>query len=301
MLVALVLALCPASLARAGAAPPPQAPATAPAEAPAKEAPAEAAPVKAIPVRQQFVELYAAKDAEKCAELWRANPAAILQAIDEDLEGSLAAWEQSREAPDEVAIRIQQERALWGARIASDATGHPIFLDYASAFAGFDDKQKASFRAGQMAHSESRRALGGGDKNKALELARKCCDIALPLGDWWGYAMGLEAGSMAQLALKQHAGAAADSARAAVIYRDLGLVANEASCWRIAAEGLLEQGCALRAHAATVRALALVEPHDSKRKTTLLELRLRAEEALGRADEAAKTRAELSAPSVPAK
>jgi hypothetical protein len=278
----------------------PQAPATAPATQPepAAEVPA---PAKEIPVRQQFLDLHARKDAEQCAELWRANPGAILQTIDEDLEASLAAWEQSREAPDEVAIRTQEERALWGARIASEATGHPIFLDYASSFAGFDDKQKASFRAGQMAHSEARRALGGGDKAKALEQARKCCELALPLGDWWGYAMGLETGSMAQLALKQHDGAAADASRAAVIYRDLGLAGNEASCWRVAAESLLEQGRALRAHAAITRALALVEPTgDAKRKTTLLELRLRAEDALGLADDAAKTRAEL-APPVPAK
>src|SRR6185436_19681165 len=81
------------------------------------------APAPQYDVRKSFVALYEKKDEAGLAKLWKDNPYEILTSIDEDLEGALAVWEKSPDKPDEKAIGEKHARALWGARIASEATG----------------------------------------------------------------------------------------------------------------------------------------------------------------------------------
>jgi hypothetical protein len=209
--------------------------------------------------RERFVLFHAAKDEAGCEKLWRENPGEVLYAIDEDLEGSLATWEKSPEKPDASAIAAQQERAIWGARLATRASGHPIFFDYASSFAGLTEPGKRDFRAGQRAHGASRGALKAKDFATAEAEARKCIALAAPLGDWWGHAMGLAALGDALAAAGKHADAVAPLGEAALIYRDLQLAGAELAALRTLAKSLTALDAKLRAKAVLERAIAIAK------------------------------------------
>lgn len=178
-------------------------------------------------VKAQFEALHAKGDAQGCVELWKANRAAVLAVIDQDLEGSLKLWEQSKEKPDAAKIAALHERALWGARAAGEAFGHPILVEYASSFVGWDDAQKASFRAGQKAFGAAMKALQSKDGAAALAAARECTSLALPLGDWWGAAMGFGAEGHARRMLGENEAALAAFTQARLVYHDLGLAGDE--------------------------------------------------------------------------
>jgi tetratricopeptide (TPR) repeat protein len=168
-----------------------------------------------------------ADDSEALAELWRANPGRILVTIDADLEGSLRLRESAPDAPDEEAIAKLHRRALVGARVATEATGHPIFLDYASSFVGWDAGQQKQFREGQAAFGKAREALGAGDPDEAERQARRCIELAEPLGDWWGTAMGeaVLGRVLAQQGRLEEALVALSRAR--LVHHDLGLQGSE--------------------------------------------------------------------------
>lgn len=210
-------------------------------------------------VRDRFVELHAANDEAGCKKLWLDNRHEVLYTIDADLEGALATWEKSKAKPDSAAIATMQARALWGARLASEAFGHPIFLDYTSAFVSQNDAQKAQFRAGQKTHGESRQAMKAGDWKKAQEKARECIGNAAPLGDWWGHAMGLSALGAAFVGDKKPAEAIQPLGEAALIYRDLGLVGDEYGELRLLARCLVDTGAKERAKAVIARAIELAK------------------------------------------
>jgi hypothetical protein len=209
------------------------------------------------PVRTDFVALFEGREKEGLLELWRANPGAILTTIDADLEGALAEWEKQPDAPDAAAIALRHERALWGAQAATEATGNPIFADYAASFVGWDAEQKRSFRAGQKAFGAARRALAGGDAKAALEAARECIGRAGPLGDWWGLAMGLQVEGEALARTGEHGAAALALAHARAINHDLGLAGAEYACSVGLARVLCAHGPHERARAALGHAIAL--------------------------------------------
>ncbi|MCC7014995.1 MAG: hypothetical protein IT454_20700 [Planctomycetes bacterium] len=236
----------------------------------ATRAPVELVRAQERSTREQFVALFAARDEQGCAALWRAHPREVLYTIDEDLEGALATWEKSPETPDAKAIAEHHARALWGARIASEVSGHPIFLDYASAFAGQSKEQKQHFRAGQRAHGESRKALKAKDFASAESKARECIEHAAPLGDWWGHAMGLSALGAALVAKGEHASAVAPLGEAALIYRDLQLAGDEYNALRALGQALVAAGAKQRAEVVMRRALVLAaELGDAQGKTAL--------------------------------
>lgn len=210
-------------------------------------------------VRERFVELHAKQDAEGCKALWKASPHEILYTIDEDLEGALATWEKSPDKPDGASIATLHARALWGARMASEALGAPIFLDYASAFASQSDAQKKQFRAGQKSHGEARAAAKAGDWEKAQAKARECVEHAAPLGDWWGHAMGLSALGTAYSGGGKLAEAVAPLGEAALIYRSLRLPGDEYVALRRLATVLAETGAKPRAKTVIERALELAK------------------------------------------
>ena len=256
--------------------------------------PFDSAPPARGDVRAQFLELAEKSDAIAVAKLWRENPYEILGAIDADLEGALATWEKSPDAGVTDAIKKQNARAVWGARIASEATGHPIFADYATSYAGFTTEQKKSFRGGQKAHGRARKAMEAKDYAGAAKAGRECADLALPLGDWWGYAMGLSAEGQALAASEDNEKALVSLSQARVIYHDLGLVGDEYGCTRSMAKVLLALKRYERALATVRSAIALREiVGDEKGQMDLLMVRGEIETASGDMTAAAATRKEL--------
>ncbi len=208
-------------------------------------------------VTAAYQRLHAAEDADGLAELWAANPERILVTIDADLEGSLAAWEADPDAPDAEAIAGLQARALWGARIASEVTGRPIFRDYASAFIGWNQEQKRDFRAGQAAYGAARQAFGRQDVATAAAKGRECRGLALPLGDWWGAAMGYSIEGQALVAGGETADGLAALGQARLIYQQLGLTGSEYGCLRGLVEGCVAAEHWTRAREAATEALAM--------------------------------------------
>ncbi|MEM7518089.1 MAG: hypothetical protein AAF368_14350 [Planctomycetota bacterium] len=183
----------------------------------------------------RFVSLYreyaASGESAKLATLWKTMPERVLSTIDQDLEGSLRLLEEAEanelRAIDMNKVEEMQQRALFGARAAAEATGHPILLDYASSFVGWTPLERKSFRAGQTAFSLSRRAFADEKWEKALSEGQRCLDLAAPLGDWWGTAMGLAAVGAAHAAKGDHAQAASFLGRARLLNHDLGLTSSE--------------------------------------------------------------------------
>lgn len=177
-------------------------------------------------IKAKFEELYTKKDRAGCLALWKENPEFVLPTIDADLEGSLRVYEGGGE-PDMKKIDALHKRALWGAEIAVEATGHPILLDYASSFVGWNKDQRSLFRAGQAVYKKSVDAAAKGDHKMALEAGRECVDRASALGDWWGAAMGYEATGQAQQALSDFDNALVAFSRARILNHDLGLTSDE--------------------------------------------------------------------------
>lgn len=262
--------------------------------APLLPAPAPLAPQEseADPVVTAYHAAHEAGNEEALANLWREHPDRILVTIDADLEGSLAAWEA--DPADGDTIEALEARALWGARVASRATGRGIFLDYASSFTGWGDDEKRDFRAGQGAFGAARKAMAAQDAEEALAQARRCRELAAPLGDWWGTAMGYSAEGRALLSLERPAEAAAASGQSRLLYAALGLVGSEYGELGVLAE-------AARRLSRWERLLALAEVGltlgeelgDPRARERWLGLRLEAQEALGLEDAAAATREAL--------
>ncbi len=207
-------------------------------------------------VAQRYQQAAAEEDHAGLVELWKANPGLILVTIDADLEGSLKLRESSPE-PDEDAIAALHARALAGARAAAEATGHPILLDYASAFVGWDREQQRRFRAGQAAFGRARGAAKAGDQEAAAAAGLECAELAEPLGDWWGTAMGHSAHGQALLALGRFDEALVALSRARMIYHDLGLVGSEYGNARGVVTALRELGRTERCRAAALASIEL--------------------------------------------
>jgi len=177
------------------------------------------------------------EDFDGLVALWQKNKTRVLGTIDRDLEGSLALWESVQGGsteevplPDDAkaAIDALHARALFGARAASAAFDRPIFLDYASSFVGWSTKQKRAFREGQAAFGRAVGGLRTDDHAAALEGGQQCFDLALPLGDWWGTAMGLGAKGRALLAMDRKEEALAALSQARLLNHELGLEQAEA-------------------------------------------------------------------------
>ncbi len=199
---------------------------------------------------------HAAGDRAAMAELWKEHPDRILGTFDADLEGGLAVWEQGEEGHGAKTAELFA-RALWGAQVASEATGRRIFGDYAGSFVSWTDEQRRSFRAGQAAFGASRKAQGAGDWEEALEQGRDCRVRAMALGDWWGAAMGYMGEGVSLHKLGRHEEAAAALGLARLINQDLGLVGSELGAAVQLAKCLVEMDAGPRAAAAVDAALGL--------------------------------------------
>ncbi len=227
-----------------------------------------------VDVRAKFIELHAKNDAAGCEKLFREHAGEVLGTIDADLEGALATWEKNPEAPDMKAIAEQQVRALWGAKLATKVSGDPIFTDYTSAFIGWTPEQRRQFRGGQAAFGRARKALKAGEHDNAAVAARECVELAAPIGDWWGQAMGLSALGQVLSAQQKHAEAVTALSQAALIYRQLQLVGDEYNSIRTLAGALRASGALRRAHAALERAAELAQRVGDERGKTAIEAQL---------------------------
>jgi hypothetical protein len=247
-------------------------------------------------VTEDYHRFFEARDADGLAAVWIANPGAILVTIDADLEASLSLWEANPSQPDAEAVTALHDRAVWGAEVASRATGRSIFADYASAFVGWTTEQKVAFRGGQQAFGRARGALGERDLDAALEAARECRDLALPLGDWWGAAMGLSMEGQVLLALDRSEEAVVPLEQGRLIYANLGLTGSEYGVLRAMVDVLANLERWPRARVAADHAAAMAEEFgDTAGLSVLLGRRREAELALGMDDAAARTAEKLEA------
>ena len=207
-------------------------------------------------ITKRYHECSEKQDVAGLVTLGKEHPGAILYTIDADLEGSLKLVESS-DSPDMDAVRALHERALFGAACAEEATGRPIFVEYASSFVGWTAEQQKDFRAGQKAFGAARAAMKEGKFDDAAASGRKCTELAEPLGDWWGTAMGLsvEGGALAQGG--KHEAALVPLTRARMIYHDLGLTRAEYGTLRTLAETLVALDRKPRARATLRQAAAM--------------------------------------------
>lgn len=211
------------------------------------------------PIDELYADHYTNQDADAMAKAWSANEPRVLGTIDADLEASLAIWEQamSRDEPglndeERAEIAMRHQRALFGARAATAAFDRPIFLDYTSAFVSWNAEQKESFRAGQAAFRDAVGALGKQDWEAARDAAQECADLAQPLGDWWGTAMGYGALGATEAQLGNHSAALSALGQSRLINAGLGLRGAERRDLQIMLGVLQESG-------QTQRALAVLD------------------------------------------
>ncbi len=257
-LLAATLLCTPATFALVTVAPATFAPA---ALDPAALAPATVASVGRDPsdLTERFEALDDAGDRAGIVELWRAHPYDALPVIDSYLEGSLAAIEADPAKRGSDEIEALHARALRGARAADQAFGRAIFSDYAASFAGWTAEEGARFRRGQQAFGEFRAASKAGRHESALEHASACVELAEPLGDWWGTAMGLGGMGAALHALGRDAEALVPLSRARLLNHELGLAGSEYGNLRTLVDVLVALDKSSRAKVAIESALVLAE------------------------------------------
>ncbi len=245
---------------------------------------AEVVPVvdRAEDVANQYKALFEKLDGAGMRKVWIDNPDLILVTFDGDLEGSLKIHEQAPDGSRDKEAHALRDRALWGATLATEATGNAIFADYAVSFAGWSEAERKQFRSGQAAYREGMQAFRKGDFAAALAAGATCRNAAEPLGDWWGTAMGLGLEGMALEARGQHEQALRRSSRARLLNHSLGLRGSEYQNLR----GMISQLSALkrweRAHLCADAAIALARAgKDTAGMIENLGHRARIERAMG--------------------
>lgn len=207
----------------------------------------------------KYEALYAADDHAGGVEFFREHSARALPLIDAHLEGALAKIEAGEAQPEDETISILFAKARFGAKAADEALSTVLIGDYAAAFSGWSKDEQTRFRGGQKAFGEHRAAMKGQNFELALNKARECRDLAAPLGDWWGLAMGLGGEGQALLAAGKAEAALEPLARARLLNHELGLEGAELGVLRAFVEAALAAGKHTRAQTALEHALALAE------------------------------------------
>lgn len=207
----------------------------------------------------KYEALYAAGDHTNAVAFFRENAARALPLIDAHLEGALAKIESGEAKPDDESTLALFAKARFGAKAADEALATVLVGDYAAAFSGWSQEEQARFRGGQKAFGEHRAAMKEQNFEVALTKARECRDLAAPLGDWWGLAMGLGGEGQALLAAGKPEAALAPLARARLLNHELGLEGSELGVLRAFVDAALAAGKHARAEAALEHALALAE------------------------------------------
>lgn len=228
-----------------------------------------------------------ARDSEALTRMWMENPGRVLPTFDSDLEGSLSLVESGPtygrdgtlvEPDEETARRIEtlEQRAVFAARVAAELLDRPLLLDYAVSFAGWNRDQQVQFREGQKAFGMAGQALREGDLETAAQHAQRCTELAEPLGDWWGTAMGRSMSAQVALSREDHGTALLEAARARTIHHGLGLTSSEAGNLLVLGEAALALGRRERAAEAARAGLAL-SPEGARHRAALEDLAGRCE------------------------
>ncbi len=241
-------------------------------------------------LRARYEKAYEARDRAACLALWKEVGELVLPLIDADLEGSLKLIETSA-TPDLARVKAMRARALWGAELASEATGSPLFADYASAFVGWKAEEAQTFRAGQKAYHDAGQLLKKGDARAALDQAESCALRAESLGDWWGAAMGHEARGRALQALARVDEALDAWSKARWIQHGIGLLSDELDSVHHVAALCYAKNWNERALVAAKQGVRLARELGAKDAlVALLEREAQVEERLGDADAAKATK-----------
>ncbi|MCP3914588.1 MAG: hypothetical protein GY711_03410 [bacterium] len=233
-------------------------------------------------VKAQYQALFEKLDGAGLRKLWSEHPDLVLITFDADLEGSLKIHEATPDGSRQKEADALRDRALWGATVASDVTGRPVFADYAISFAGWGEAERKQFRSGQASYKDGMQAFRKGAFAVALAAGTACRDAAEPLGDWWGTAMGLTLEGMALEARGEHERALRRTSRARLLNNALGLRGSEYQNLR----GMISQLTTLRrwerAHLTADAAVTIArERKDTAGVIENLGHRARIERALG--------------------
>ncbi|MFT7669414.1 MAG: tetratricopeptide (TPR) repeat protein [Planctomycetota bacterium] len=245
-------------------------------------------------VKVAYHALAEARDAEGLQKLWKDNVGLVLQTIDADLEGGLSLWEKSKDSPPEDKIAALQDRAMYGARMATKALDQPIFLDYAASFIGWTDDQKLAFRSGQAVYGRAMQELKKEEYEVAYEAGMETVERASALGDWWGLAMGYGAKGEAARQMGEFEDALNALSMARQINHALGLQFSEY-------RNLQSMLNVARADERLLRALVTAEAviefaeafQDSDTLKATLATKGQIEDSLGLAEDAEATRSKL--------
>lgn len=221
-------------------------------------------------VKAAFESLDGKKDHAGMVALWKKHPGRALGVIDSYLEGGLKILEGDK--PDQESVKAMFARALRGAHAADEALGRCIFSDYAASFVGWTPEQQKRFRGGQKAFGAFRKAIRSQDgAEKALTEATRCLDLARPLGDWWGMAMGHTGRGQALEKLGRLEEALAAHQAARLIYHDFHL-SSELNNLRAMARLLVKLDRKPRARVTVKRALVLAKALGKRGERALAEL-----------------------------
>jgi tetratricopeptide (TPR) repeat protein len=177
------------------------------------------------PTRKSFVDLAAKGDSAGIVALWKANPGEAIGTIDQDLEGFLAKIE--KKSGDAKEIQAMKDRALLGAKCADEAFGRPIFGDYASAFAGWNENEQQAFRQGQKLAGDAGKAVKDKKWEEAVKYAEQCIQLTENLGDWWGLATGYTTLAGAYEGAGQYGDALAPCQMARILHHDMEMASSE--------------------------------------------------------------------------
>jgi tetratricopeptide (TPR) repeat protein len=207
------------------------------------------------PTRKSFVDLAAKGDAAGIVALWKAHPGEAIGTIDQDLEGFLAKVEKGGADPKE--IQAMKDRALLGAKCADEALGRPIFSDYASSFAGWNENEQQAFRQGQKLAVDAGKAVKDKKWEEAVKYAEQCIQLTENLGDWWGLATGYTSLAAAYEGAGQDGDALAACQMARILHHDMELASPELRDTAQMARLLVKLKRETRARAAAESGLAL--------------------------------------------
>ncbi len=253
------------------------------------------APLSGKELKARFETLDSADKHDDVVKLFRDNPNGVMFLIDSYLEGSLGLFEKEGNAKA-ADIKAMHERALRGAKAASQAFMSPDIYDYTSSFVGWSDDQKKQFRVGQRECRASSNAFKEKKYDEAVTHAQAGLDAAWPLGDWWGTAMAMSALGRAHGGLGKHEEALKSISTARILYHGLALHRSANGLDLQMAPILMQLGRLPRATVTIERGLMNADRYnDARSKLKFLELRADLEELEGKSDAATKTRAEAEA------
>lgn len=233
-------------------------------------------------------------DRELITQTFRRHPELVLPFFDRYLEKGLKLIADKANYEDSMK---ELRRGVKFAQIATDAWRDPIFAEYAANFASWNEVERTNFRAGQAAFGAGARAMKAGKPAEAREHFQNSMNLAEPLGDAWGMQMAMAGLAQAALALQDWQAANDASLKAMDIAGRLQLRSDEIEQILICVEArkqLKTPDSGVGHGRLAWSKLKQTDPPELR--ATVAEAFAAALDRTGKADEAAKIRAEVAAP-----